>query len=382
MQAFFHDGDQHVSGDGNPYLRFDGVFARSQKGFDAQMLFDPLEEQFDLPALLVKRGDQLGLEGKIVGQKYDAFAVLVLDDNASQAGWVIPAGVKQRQLASLVANEMGMDAIDWMGVTALELGIALGARHEKSVQLVKTMQPLEIEITAIHQIKRARFDGKIVQYIDLVGLAIGDMNKAGDRSAQIEQGMQLDGGFGRAKRRPWMHRQTQVDSGCVEGINRRIQIDSHRLVGIQRPRHRNQMLRKIGINLPWPNSVRIRQRVAGNRFAAKPHVVQPVRLRPQIDFDIAQGFSIRQLSKGHRKELIQTRKILDLVFAPMRGHAASKGGQWQISHDLRKNELAMMHRNLERRSAKSPYSAPRRSNRDQINSSFYASRSLTYHLLA
>jgi hypothetical protein len=53
----------------------------------------------------------------------------------------------------------------------------------------------------------------------------------------------------------------------------------------------------------------------------------------------------------------------DLVFAPMRGNATPKSGQWQISHDLQKNELVMMHRNLERKSAKSAYFAPRRSNR-------------------
>jgi hypothetical protein len=66
----------------------------------------------------------------------------------------------------------------------------------------------------------------------------------------------------------------------------------------------------------------------------------------------------------------------------MRRNAPPKSGQWQISHDLRKNELALMHRSLERKSAKSAYFAPRRSNRDQTNSSFYASKSLTYKLLA
>ena len=382
MQPFFHDGDKNICGDGNPYLGFDGVFAGPQKRFDAQMLFDPFEEQFDLPALFVKRGDQFRFECKIVGQKDEAFAVVVFDDNAPQRAWIILACVIQRQLASLVANEIGVGPIDRMGITALEFCIALGAGHKERIRLVKAMKSFEIEVTPIHQVKRAWFDSQIVQNIDFVGLAVGDMNKGRDRTAQIEQRMQLDCGFGGAKRRPWMYRQTQIDSSRIEGVNGGIQIDAHRFVGIQRSCHRNQMLRKIGINLPRTSGIRIRQRVARNRFASKSHVIKPVRLRPQIDFDVAQGFSIRQLSECHSEELIQTRKILDLVFAPMRRNAPPKSGQWQISHDLRKNELALMHRSLERKSAKSAYFAPRRSNRDQTNSSFYASKSLTYKLLA
>ena len=116
MQPFFHNGDKNISGYGDQYLGCDSVFAGSQKGFDAQMMFDPFKEQFDLPALLVKRGVQLRLDCKIVGQKYDVFAVLVLDDNAAQRAWIILAHVIQRQLASLVTNEIGAGPIDRMGI--------------------------------------------------------------------------------------------------------------------------------------------------------------------------------------------------------------------------------------------------------------------------
>ena len=38
-------------------MSFDGVFGGAEKGFDAQMLFDPLEEQLDAPAQAVELGD-------------------------------------------------------------------------------------------------------------------------------------------------------------------------------------------------------------------------------------------------------------------------------------------------------------------------------------
>ena len=76
MQTFFDDSDEDVSADRDPYLRLDGILAGSQKSLDTQMLLDPFEEQFDLPALLIKCRDHLWLERKVVGQKSDALSSL------------------------------------------------------------------------------------------------------------------------------------------------------------------------------------------------------------------------------------------------------------------------------------------------------------------
>ena len=246
---------------------------------------------------------------------------------------------------------------------------------------MQLVQSGEVQIAAIHQVIRTWFDHQIVEDIDLVGFAVGDVNEAGDRAAQIEQRMQFDGRLGGSKRRPGKHRQAQIDGRGIEGIYRRIEIHVKRLAGIQWARDRNQVLRQISVDLPKACSIRVGHRIAGNRLTAKSHVVQPVRLGTQIDFDIAQRFPIGQLRECHVKELIQTREILDLVFATMGSHASSKGGQRQVHHGLRENEFALMHGSLRRISANSSNSAPRRSNRDQTKPSIYANESLTYEPL-
>ena len=60
LKLLFDNGDQHVSGDSAPDLCFHGVLAVADETLDAQILFDPLEEQLDLPAALVKRGNREG----------------------------------------------------------------------------------------------------------------------------------------------------------------------------------------------------------------------------------------------------------------------------------------------------------------------------------
>ena len=143
---------------------------------------------------------------------------------------------------------------------------------------------------------------RVVQHIDLMRLAVGDVNEAGDAAMQIQQGVQLDGGLDGAKRCPRMQRQTQIDGAGVERVDASIQIDSQRMLGIQRSGHVSQMVRKIGADLPRAGGVRTGQGIARNGAAVKAHVVQPIGLCTQVDFDVAQGLSVGQLREGHGKD--------------------------------------------------------------------------------
>jgi hypothetical protein len=105
------------------------------------------------------------------------------------------------------------------------------------------------------------------------------------------------------------------------------------------------------------------------------------KVSPQVDFDIAQRFPISQLRERHGKKLVQAREVLHLVFAPMSGYATAKRAQRQVRHELRKNELALVHGGPSRDNAKNNKSDAQRSNRDQTKTPKSASRSLTYDAL-
>ena len=74
MQAFLQNGDEQLSGDGGPDLGAHGVRAGAVKGFDAQMLLEPFEEQFDLPAAPIQVGDGQSWHGEVVGQEDQCLA--------------------------------------------------------------------------------------------------------------------------------------------------------------------------------------------------------------------------------------------------------------------------------------------------------------------
>jgi hypothetical protein len=128
-------------------------------------------------------------------------------------------------------------------------------------------QPLEIEIPSIEQVISTGLDAQQIQGVDLVHLAIGDVNERGNGAAQVQQGVEFDGRLVRTKRCPWVDRQTQIDRGGVEGVDRCVQLDCQRVLRIQRSRHCNQVLRQVGVDLLGPSGVRIGQRVAGDGLA-------------------------------------------------------------------------------------------------------------------
>jgi len=330
MQTFLCDGDQQIRRFGNPDLRLHRVLAGAKEDLDAQVLIDPFEEQLHLPALALKIADQLRLQGKVVGQKHQPFSADILDHDPTHCCGVILARLMSCQHTSLIAQH-------------------------------RSAHP-------IHQIKRAGLQHQIVHHIDLVRLAIGNVYETGDIASQVQQGLQLDGRLGRAKRCPGKHRQAQVDGAGVEHVDRSFEFQPKRLLGVQGARQANQVLGEVRIDLPWACGIRVGQRVARNRLTAKPHVIQPPNLGAQINLDIAQRLAVGQMAKGHGEKLIQAREVLDLVFAPMVSHTATKRAQRQIEHELRKYELALVHSGFGRKPAKNHKSDARRSNRDQTAS--------------
>lgn len=65
-QVLLDNRHERVNRDGHPYLRPHGILRRSVKRLDPKIIFNPAEEQFDLPAELVEFGDRQGGLKKIV----------------------------------------------------------------------------------------------------------------------------------------------------------------------------------------------------------------------------------------------------------------------------------------------------------------------------
>lgn len=74
--------------------------------------------------------------------------------------------------------------------------VAFGAGHKEGTGLMHLKQPSKVDTAAIHHIERVRLQDQDIEHIDLVHLAIADVDEGGNRAPEVEQGLQLDGGLG------------------------------------------------------------------------------------------------------------------------------------------------------------------------------------------
>jgi len=68
-QFLLENGDEQVHAHRDPDLSLHRVVRVAEKGFDPQMLFDPFEEQFDLPTATIQLPNGQRRQQKVVGQK-------------------------------------------------------------------------------------------------------------------------------------------------------------------------------------------------------------------------------------------------------------------------------------------------------------------------
>jgi hypothetical protein len=132
LELLFDDGDEYVDAHGAPDLGLGGVFGDAEKGFDAQVLLDPFEEEFDLPASFVELGDAECGEGKVVGDE-DVLLVsfeVAVDDSAHGFG-VIVLQINACQDNGLVA-QYSRAFVDGIRVASLKFEVGFGACDEES----------------------------------------------------------------------------------------------------------------------------------------------------------------------------------------------------------------------------------------------------------
>jgi len=273
LQFPFNNGNQHVGGDGAPDLCLHRVLAVADKSLDTQMLLDPFEKQFDLPALFVQRGDSQRGQRSIVGQKHQRLADFrIFETDAPQLLRIAFRGVETVQRDELVAND-SRASIDFHRIHPVRVHASLRTSHEERAHLVECGQPGEVEAAPIHHIERPRFDGQGIQHVDIAHLAVGDVDERRNVAAQVQQSMHFDRRFGRTKRCPWKKRQAQVDGRGIQSVDRVGEVDAETLVAIQFARTPDKHHRQVFPDMPVASFVGVGQRRSFD-WMAKIHAIQ------------------------------------------------------------------------------------------------------------
>lgn len=367
MKFFLNNGDEHVGGHGAPDLRLDRVLAVAKKLLDAQVLFDPFEKQFHLPAAFVQRSDGQGWQGRVVGQEDQSlFGCWVLEPDTAQVFGVVFGNVVPVQCDGLIADDAAAP-VHLGRVNAPGVHVAFGAGYKEGSRLMHLKQASKVQVASVHDVERPWLQDQDVQHIDLVRLAIADVDEGGNRAPEVQQGVQLDGCLGFAKRRPVEQAQAQIDGGGIQCVDRVLEIEPQVLVQIKLASTPDQNCSQVGPDSPVARLVGVCQGGAVNAVA-KSHGVQLARVGSKSHFDVSKTLAPSQLGKSHDAKLLRASQAAYARVAAIARHDARKACPWNELHDLREQGLADIHRKSPRGLNLGNYTKMRKrvSNRHQI----------------
>lgn len=342
-------GYHEVNADGDPDLSARGVLAGAEEGFDSEVLFDPFEEEFDLPAAFVNGGNSEGWEVKVVGQEDESLSGRGVDvTDTSESFRVVEFSLPSAQADCLVAAQTSC-LVDGSGFQNVEPSVAFGSNHKVCSGLFDAEQTGEVEVATVEDIDAARFEGELVEDVNIVNRPVCDAYKYWNRASQIDLSMQLDRCFRAPKVCPGKHRQAKVDRRGIDSVNHLVQTEPVRIFGIKSTGFANEDLSECFVNTPVSVLVGVGQIGPGN-VPANAHRVT-MCASPKAGFDISQALSEGDLREGHCEKLVAGCHTPAAPLHRMEQHAALKLLAIQQIENLSENETSGVHSLLRMNSA-------------------------------
>jgi len=334
-------GHHEVNTDGDPDLGAHGVFGSAEEGFDSQVLLDPFEEEFDLPAASVDRCDGQSRKLEVVGQENQSLSGSGIEvTDTPQPFRIVEFSFPGAQSNRLVAAQ-SCCLVDRSGLQHVESRVAFGSNHEECLALVDAEQTGEVEIATVDHIDAARFESDLVEKVDIVNRSVRDTYKHWDRAGQVELSVQFDGCFGAPEMCPWKHRQAKVDGRGIDRVNHLVDIQPVGVFGIQSSCLANENLSERFVNAPVPMLVGVGQ-VGPRDVPANAHCVE-MGATAKAGFDVPQALPEGDLSKGHCEKLIADRHTFAGPVHRVQSHAAVELLSVNKIGDLRENQASGVH---------------------------------------
>ena len=300
---FLRNDEQKVVANGYPDLRVDRVLGGSIESLDVQMLFDPLEEQFDLPALAVQfRNGQRVFDCEVVGQEaIDLTGLKVLIHNKSQRIGILSGRVIAGEPDGLVGKN-ARTFVNRPGLKDLIGHVVLGPRDEVRTLLLEVLvKLLEGDVSLVHQVESTRFDRYLIHHLGIIDLTRRKQDKGGNRASQVHQRMHLEGPLAMVELRPGTQLQTQFNGAAVKRIYHLIKTNPQLFIFVKFGGFLHQSHRKVLIDTPILLLVGLSQSGSGHRLDAR---TVEVSTEVKCSLNISQTGSVGELSKAHHHELV------------------------------------------------------------------------------
>ncbi len=341
MELLFEGRNQHISAHCAPELGFYGVLAGAEKVLDTQVLLDPFEKQFDLPAAFVKIGNGGSWQHRFVGQKDQRFLAGVFESDAPDVLGMVYGRVVALEFDSLIGNHFAR-SVGRIRIDPADVKRGLGPCDKECPGLMQAKQPLKIQIAPIDDLKGSGLEGQHEEYLGDVVLSVGDIDKRSDCAPQIQKDVDFDGRLGGTKQCPGKQTYAQIDGTRIHGEHGVLKIEPELLACVALMSFANQHRNQIDPDLPVPALVGIGNRYASDR-SPKTDTVKFAWVGTKACLDVVKRLVLSQLRKCHYPKVLGCRQRSHSDVAPVAIDNARKACPKNELHDLRKHRFAKAH---------------------------------------
>ena len=225
LEVMLNDCDEAIGDDCDMDLYAHFILGLSPELFDAEMLFDPFEEELHLPAVSVEQCNILGGKVKVVGviNKRPSKVCGIVNDSP-KFGRIVGEVPFPCEPDSLVEKHAVKAIEDVLSLKHLVFGLTFLPYDEERAAGMDGEQTGEVKVAPVEDITSQGFVNDDIHELGVVNFGRGDSVEYRYFGDDVNLGVDFDAGLCAAEVRPKEKRHAEVNRGGVNSIKPSVQL--------------------------------------------------------------------------------------------------------------------------------------------------------------
>ena len=219
LMVMFDDTHEAICDDGHMYLNAYRILTFTPERLDLEVLFDPFEEQFNPPSVLIKECNFTCLEIEVIGVvSKGSTKIRSIVDNASEWNRIVSFVPLPSEANSLVAKNIIFSFKEVLAILNLVVRMELLSDNEECSSLFNGKKSGEVKVPTVKYIARKLLIINPIHRIDIMNASRGDSIEYRYLCNDVNLCMDSDARFGASEGSPSKYSKAEINRGGVNGI--------------------------------------------------------------------------------------------------------------------------------------------------------------------
>ena len=226
LEVVFDDSDETVGDNGHMDLYAYSILRLSPKGLDTEVLFDPFEEEFNLPPVAVQKSDILSVDVEVIGIVCkDSLHLRRIVDNSPEFRRIVVSVILPGETDCLVSDDIVIPLKEVFSSGDLICRMPLLPNDKRCTREINTKESRKVKVSSVKYIAGLRLVCDPIHEIDIMDISIGDSVEDRNLRDDVDLGVDSDARLCCTKPCPSENRHAEVDGRGVDSIESPMQLE-------------------------------------------------------------------------------------------------------------------------------------------------------------